>query len=125
MITITFWNKDNDVHTIYDSQTFIYNEGDILYLRFDDVYPRKETELRKKYKDSFVDDILNDLENRRKKYHHHKYKITKIYKSISIRLLEEDHINIDVKVRKIRKIYWRFWRLYTWKQFWKNLLKKK
>lgn len=123
--TITVWHKDEDVFTIYDATYNPYSKGDILYFDFEEIYPRKETELRQSYKSDFVDGIIEVVEKKGKKYRYGKWKVTKVVKSIRIVAMDEYSLTIEVYVRKVRKIYWRFWRLHKWKQFWKDVLKDK
>ena len=126
---ITFYYKDNDIFSLYSDTTVNYlplNIGDKFWIDFDDISPRVKTDLRKTYIDQFVETILNSHDEKRKTFRYEQWKVYRIDKCFKIPVLDSENtiLSIDYQLKKVFKIYWKFWRLYKFKQFWKNLIKQ-
>lgn len=127
--TISFWHKDEQVMSIYHDEKYgitvlPFSKGDKIYLHFDELYPKDIEDLKRKgYKDHFINHILNDYKDKHEKYRYGEWEIVKVSKSLSKHFEGDTTLNVEYHIKKVRKIYWKFWRLYKWKQFWKNLFK--
>jgi len=126
-ISIHFYMDDKDetpITSIYDLTNFIpFEKGDTFWFSVDMLYPITKTKLREKYKSSFVDSIISSHE-KLEKMNNSRFKIVSVYKSLSyngnIREDKERHsLNVEYKCKRVKRIYWRFWKTYKFKQFFK------
>jgi hypothetical protein len=125
--TITIWHKDNDAFTLYSDSAINYlplQKGDKFYMNFEELSPIREGELRTQYAPTFVDYIKKDTNEKRGLYRHGEWEVVKVTKAFRIEQLREDTFTVEYHIKKVFKVYWKFWRLYKWKQFWKSLFNK-
>lgn len=128
--TISFWYKDECITTIYgDNDNPPFKVGDTFWLSVEDMYPRRKNDLKAEgWKQEFIDRIVLSYEEMRKKYSNEKYRVVKIYRSLNVDPNSNDDakhhkLNIEYTLKRVRRIYWKFWQTYRFKQFIKNLFK--
>lgn len=128
--TISFWLKDECITTVYGLNDFIpLKNGDTFWLNVDEMYQPKKTLLRNDgWKEEFIDRIDDSYQEKRKKYGNEKYKVIKTYRSLTVDpngKNDSDHhkLNVEYTVKKVKRIYWKFWQTYRFKEFIKRFKK--
>jgi hypothetical protein len=110
--------QNTPICTMYDLTTMLpYKVGDTFWYNSEELHPRKINELKKQYKDSFVNAYIEKINEKEKL--RGKYKVVRIYNDIKENNNHDDSFSItyEFTCKKVKIIYWKFWKLYKFKKF--------
>ena len=130
---ITFYTEDKTgsqyLGNIYDVENQPnLKDGDKFWFNIDMMYPITLNQLREKYNEDFVQCCVKSHEEKQEL--RGLYKIVHTYRELVYNPNTKDNepdysMVIEYKVKQIKRIYWKFWKTYKFKQFIKNLFKTK
>ena len=114
---------ETSITSFYDCSGIIpaFKKGDRFYYSVEEILPRTISDLRTEFKEDFVKSIIVDNKNKAKLFNYTELKIISVYTSLkNDPNLDEDDVHrlrIEYKCKKIKRIYWTFWKTYKFKQF--------
>lgn len=127
-IRISFYLNDKsetNLTTIYNTDIIPFKVGDKFWFSIEGLHPRTIDNLKKKWKEDFVNGLIKNNSEQQKL--RGRYKIISIYRALEHDPNKENdedtnRLITEYKVKKVKIIYWRFWRKYTFKKWFETNL---
>jgi len=116
--------EETEITSIHNIDIVPFKKGDKFWFTVEMLFPITINKWRKEYKENFINHIC-ESHKEKEKFNNSRFKIISVFNSLKYDINSNDNndhsIRIEYKCKKIKRIYWKFWRTYKFKQFFKNL----